>query len=240
MKGVILAGGFGTRLRPLTIVTNKHLLPVFHKPMIFYPVETLKEAGITDIMIVTGGENMGDFIKLLGSGRDFGVEFTYRYQDGAGGVPAALQLARNFVGSDKCVVILGDNVMEESIREHVADFAASGKGCKILLKEVPDPERFGIAEIKEGKIIATHEKMKQPVSNLAVIGVYMFDQKCFSIIPHLAPSERGELEITHIINEYIRNSDIAHGLITGFWIDAGKLETLHEASRFMAAKHLGK
>lgn len=240
MKGVILAGGFGTRLKPLTTVTNKHLLPVFHKPMIFYPIETLKEAGITDIMIVTGGENMGDFIKLLGSGKDFGVNFTYKCQDGAGGVPVALSLAKDFVGDDKCVVILGDNVMEESIKEHVEYFKKSNKGCKILLKEVPDPERFGIAEINDGKVIGTYEKMKNPISNLAVIGIYMFDNKCFDVIPNLKPSERGELEITHVINKYIENDDISHGIVKGFWIDAGKLETLHEASKFMAGKHLKK
>jgi len=236
MKGVILAGGFGTRLKPLTIVTNKHLLPVFHKPMIFYPIETLKEAGITDIIIVTGGENMGDFIKLLGSGKDFGVNFTYKCQDGAGGVPVALGLAKDFVGDDKCVVVLGDNVMEESIKEYVEDFEKSGKGCKIMLKEVPDPKRFGIAEIKDGKVIGTCEKPENPVSNLCITGVYMFDKKCFDIIPKLKPSARGELEITHIMDEYIKNNDIDYGMIKGFWIDAGKLETLHEASKFMAEK----
>ena len=235
MKGVILAGGFGTRLKPLTNVVNKHLLPIFHLPMVYYPIQTLTEAGITDILIVTGGENMGDFIKLLGSGKDFGVNFTYKCQDGAGGVPAALELAKDFV-KDKCVVILGDNVMEESIKQYVDEFAKSDKGCKILLKEVPDPERFGIAEIKNGKVIGTHEKMKQPISNLCVIGVYMFDKKCFDIIPKLKPSERDELEITHVINEYIKNNDISHGIVKGFWIDAGKLETLHEASKFMAEK----
>ena len=238
MKGVILAGGFGTRLKPLTNVTNKHLLPVFHKPMILYPVDSLKEAGITDIMIVTGGENMGDVIRFLGSGKEFGVNFTYKCQDGAGGVPVALSLAKDFVGNDKCVCILGDNVIEESIKQYVEDFSKSEKGAKILLKEVPDPERFGIAEIKDNKVVATHEKLKNPPSNLAVIGIYMFDNKCFDIIPNLQPSTRGELEITHIINEYIKNNNLTHSIVKGFWIDAGKLETLHQASKFMADKHL--
>lgn len=236
MKGIILAGGFGTRLRPLTTVINKHLLPIFHLPMIYYPIQTLKEAGITDILIITGGENVGDFLKLLGSGKDFGVNFTYKCQDGAGGVPVALSLAKDFVGNDKCIVILGDNVMEEPIKQHAEDFEKSNKGCKILLKEVPDPERFGIAEIKNGEVIGTYEKLKNPMSNLAVIGIYMFDKKCFEIIPDLKPSSRGEIEITHVINEYIKNNDISHGIIKGFWIDAGKLETLHEASKFMAEK----
>ncbi|MGC8972537.1 MAG: sugar phosphate nucleotidyltransferase, partial [bacterium] len=196
MKGIILAGGTGSRLRPLTKVTNKHLLPVGKYPMIFYPIYKLKQAGIYEILIVTGREHMGDVIELLGSGKDFGVEFTYKVQDEAGGIAQALGLAKHFVGNDKCVVILGDNIFEDDITSYVKEFEEQKEGAKILLKEVPDPHIFGVPEFKDGKIIAIEEKPKNPKSNFAVTGIYMYDSEVFEIIKTLKPSWRGELEIT--------------------------------------------
>lgn len=237
MKGVILAGGTGSRLIPLTKVTNKHLLNVYNKPMIYYPLQTLIDAGIKDIMIVTGGESIGDFMKLLGSGKDFGVKLTYRCQDGSGGIPVALSLAKEFVDDEKFVVILGDNIMEENLKPHVEGFLKSKKGAKILLKEVKDPKRYGLAEVKGNKIIAAYEKPENPTTNLAIPGVYMFDKKAFDVIPALKPSKRNELEIVEVIDRYIKDDDIDYSIIAGFWIDAGTFESLFEATKFIAKKN---
>ena len=240
MKGVILCGGTGTRLSPLTNVTNKHLLPVFNKPMIYYPLQTLIDAGIKDILIVTGGENVGDFLKLLGSGKNWGVRFTYRCQDGSGGIPVALYLAKEFIDGEKFVCILGDNIMEQSIKKDVDDFVKSKRGAKILLQKVDDPQRFGLAKIKDNKLTATYEKPSKPITDLAILGLYMFDGKVFDIIPKLKPSKRGELEITEVIDYYIKNDDIDYSVIDGFWIDAGTFDSLHNATLFIADKEKKK
>lgn len=236
MKGVILAGGTGSRLSPLTKVTNKHLLPIYDKPMIFYPIKTLIDAGIKDIMIVVGGENIGDFLRLLGSGKSFGAKFTYRCQDGSGGIPIALSLAEEFVGDHKFVAILGDNVMEKSIEGDVGKFATSKYGAKVFLQKVRDPERYGVAQIKDDKIVKCYEKPKTPVTNLAILGIYMFDKKVFEMIPKLKPSKRGELEIIDILNTYMKKNDLTYSKLGGFWIDAGTFEALHRANRFRSTK----
>ena len=230
MKGIILAGGTGTRLRPLTQVTNKHLLPVGRYPMIFYPIYKLKKAGINEILIVTGREHMGDVIELLGSGKDFGVEFTYKVQDEAGGIAQALGLARHFVNGDKCVVILGDNIFEDDITSYVKEFEEQKEGAKVLLKEVPDPQRFGVPEFKDGKIIAIEEKPKEPKSNFAVTGIYMYDSEVFEIIKTLKPSWRGELEITDVNNAYIKKGTLTYNILKGWWTDAGTPESLFRAN----------
>jgi len=234
MKGVILAGGTGSRLSPLTKVTNKHLLAVYNKPMIYYPLHTLIDAGIKDILIVSGGENISDFLRLLGSGAELGVNLTYKVQDGAGGIPVALGLAKEFVGNSKCIVILGDNIMEENIKEHVENFKQSNSGAKVLLKEVNDPERFGLAEVKDGKIIAMYEKPDNPKTNLAIIGVYMLDSSAFEVIPRLKPSRRNELEITEVLADYMKRGQLEYGMVKGFWIDAGTFDSLYEATKFIA------
>jgi len=230
MKGIILAGGTGSRLRPLTRVTNKHLLPMGRYPMIFYPIYRLKQAGIREILIVTGREHMGDVIELLGSGRDYSVEFTYKVQDEAGGIAEALGLARNFVGNDRCVVILGDNIFEDDITLYVKDFELQSEGAKILIKEVPDPERFGVPELKDGKIISIEEKPKNPKSNYAVTGIYMYDSEVFEIIKTLKPSARGELEITDVNNTYLKNGLLTYDILKGWWTDAGTPESLLRAN----------
>jgi len=230
MKGIVLAGGIGSRLRPLTNVTNKHLLPVGRYPMIFYPVYKLKQAGIKDILIVTGREHMGDVIELLGSGRDFGVEFTYKVQDEAGGIAQALGLAEHFVNGDKCVVILGDNVFEDDITLYVKNFEAQSEGAKILLKEVPDPQRFGVPVFRDGKIIAIEEKPKEPKSSFAVTGIYMYDPEVFDIIKTLKPSWRGELEITDVNNAYLEKGTLTYDILEGWWTDAGTPESLFRAN----------
>jgi glucose-1-phosphate thymidylyltransferase len=203
--------------------------------MIYYPIQTLLKAGIRDIMIVTGGENIGDFLKLLGSGEQLGAKFTYACQEGSGGIPVALNIARDFV-DNKCVVILGDNVTDVDLTPHVRDFAKGKAGARIFLKEVEDPQRFGIADIKQGKVVAVVEKPKNPPTNLAIIGIYMFDKKAFNIIPRLKPSERGELEITDVIRAYMNNDDISHAIVDGFWIDAGTFESLFEANKIISEK----
>ncbi|MBC7320850.1 NTP transferase domain-containing protein [bacterium] len=230
MKGIILAGGTGSRLRPLTNVTNKHLLPVGRYPMIFYPIYRLKQAGLRDILIVTGREHMGDVIELLGSGKDFGVEFTYKVQDEAGGIAQALGLAEHFVGGGKCVVILGDNVFEDDITPYVKNFETQKEGAKILLKEVPDPQRFGVPVFRDGKIIAIEEKPKEPKSNFAVTGIYMYDSEVFDIIKTLKPSWRGELEITDVNNAYLKKGTLTYDVLKGWWTDAGTPESLFRAS----------
>ena len=231
MKGVILAGGLGTRLYPLTKITNKHLLPVYNKPMIYYPLEALVKAGIKDIMIVTGGNYAGDFLRLLGNGREFGLKhINYTYQEGEGGIAHALSLAEYFADGSPICVILGDNIIEKNIKKAVKNFEKQKVGAKILLKEVPDPERFGVAEIENGKLIRIVEKPKKPKSNLAVTGIYMYDSKVFDIIRTLKPSERGELEITDVNNAYIKEGTMTYEMLEGWWTDAGTFESLLRAN----------
>ena len=231
MKGIILAGGLGTRLAPLTKITNKHLLAVYDKPMIFYPIETLINAGITDIMIVTGGNHAGDFLRLMGNGKEFGLKhINYTYQEGEGGIADALSLAEYFADGEPICVVLGDNIIENNIIKAVYDFKQQGKGAKILLKEVPDPERFGVAEIEKGKLVTIIEKPKQPRSNLAVIGIYMYDGRVFDIVKTLKPSDRGELEITDVNNAYVREGTMSWEMLDGWWTDAGTFESLLRAS----------
>ncbi len=207
MKGVILAGGLGTRLHPLTKITNKHLLPIYDRPMIYYPLQTLVDAGIDDILLVTGGNNAGDFLKLLGNGKEFGLKhLNYTYQEGEGGIAEALGLAEYFSEGDSVIVILGDNIIEKSIKTAVDTFKQQGGGAKILLKEVADPQRFGVAELDGEKVVNIVEKPKQPKSNLIVIGVYMYDSEVFEVIKTLNPSDRDELEITDVNNRYIQDN----------------------------------
>ena len=231
MKGIILSGGTGSRLFPLTKVTNKHLLPVGKYPVIFHPIYRLKQAGIDEILIVTGVEHMGDIVNQLGSGKDFGVRFTYKVQDEAGGIAQALSLAHHFSNNDLCTVILGDNVFEDDITPFVNNFIQQKKGAKILLKEVQDPERFGVAELKDGKIISIEEKPKSPKSNYAVTGIYMYDSDVFDFIKRLKPSARGELEITDVNNFYIETGCLTYDILKGWWTDAGTFESLAHANQ---------
>ncbi len=237
MKGVILAGGLGTRLYPCTKVTNKHLLPVYNKPMIYYPLLTMVKAGLKDIMIVTGGNYAGDFLRILGNGKEFGLkDISYTYQEGEGGIADALRLAENFAEGEKIFVMLGDNILEDDITEDIVDFEKQKNGAKIFLKEVPDPERFGVAEIKNGKVINIEEKPKKPKTNLAVIGLYLYDNTVFDIIKTLKPSDRGELEITDVNNTYIARGEMTYSIIKGWWTDAGTFESLLRASNLVAKK----
>ncbi len=242
MKGVILAGGLGTRLSPLTKVANKHLLPVYDKPMIYYPITTLVNAGVKDILLVTGGHNAGDFLRLLGNGAEFGLKhLNYTYQRGEGGIADALKLAEHFCGGDRLVVVLGDNIIERNIVRAVAAFAEQQHGAKILLKEVPDPHRFGVATLAGNRVVKIVEKPKQPESNLAVIGIYMYDAQVFEIARSLKPSARGELEITDVNNAYIERGQLSFDVIEGWWTDAGTFESLFRAServRAGGANHL--
>lgn len=230
MKAIILAGGTGSRLYPLTKVTNKHLLPVGKYPMIFHAIYKLKQAGLEDILIVTGKEHMGDVVNLLGSGREMGVTFTYKVQDEAGGIAQALGLAEQFVGEDQMVVILGDNVFADNIAPYVDNFRRQGQGAKILLQEVPDPHRFGVAELEGERIISIEEKPVEPKSKYAVTGIYMFDYNVFSIIKKLKPSRRGELEITDVNNEYIERGELTFDILQGWWSDAGTHASLARAN----------
>lgn len=230
MKGIILAGGTGSRIYPLTKVTNKHLLPVGKYPMIYHPISKLKEAGITDILIVTGVEHMGDIVNLLGSGKEMGVAFTYKVQDEAGGIAQALGLAEHFVCNDKCVVILGDNIFRKDISEFVKNFEGQKKGAKILIKSVSDAQRFGVAELSGEKIVSIEEKPKNPKSSYAVTGIYMYDSEVFSIIKTLKPSGRGELEITDVNNEYIKRGTMSYDILDSWWTDAGTFESLVRAN----------
>lgn len=234
MKGVILAGGTGSRLYPLTKVTNKHLLPVGRYPMIYHAIANLASAGISEVLIVTGTEHMGDVVGLLGSGRSFGMEFTYRVQDEAGGIAQALGLAEAFVGNDRCVVVLGDNIFQHSIAPHVERFAKQKEGERVLLKEVHDPQRFGVAAIEGGRVIEIEEKPAKPKSNYAVTGVYMYDSRVFEIIHTLRPSARGELEITDVNNAYLRKGLLEYDVVDGWWTDAGTPESLATANRLAA------
>ena len=235
MKGVILAGGLGTRLYPLTKVTNKHLLPVYDKPMIYYPIQTLINAGIDDILIVTGGNNAGDFLKLLGNGKEFGLKhINYTYQEGEGGIAEALRLAEFFASGEKICVVLGDNVIERNILKAAENFRKQKEGAKILLKEVPDPQRFGVAEMKGARIARIEEKPKDPKSKYAVIGIYLFDREVFSAIKTLKPSDRGELEITDVNNLYIEKGLMTWDILEGWWTDAGTFESLLRANQLVA------
>ena len=233
MKGVVLAGGTGSRLMPLTKVTNKHLLPVGRKPMIYHPVEKLAAGGMEEILIVTGVEHMGDVVSLLGSGKDFGVRFTYKVQDEAGGIAQALALAENFAGGDRLAVILGDNIFEDSLTGEVSLYRDQPAGARVLLKRVPDPERFGVAEVKDGRVIGIEEKPKRPKSDYAVTGVYFYDEKVFEIIRTLRPSGRGELEITDVNNAYLKRGELTYGLMNGWWSDAGTFESLNRVQRLV-------
>jgi glucose-1-phosphate thymidylyltransferase len=235
MKGVILAGGLGTRLFPLTKITNKHLLPVYDRPMIYYPIETLVNAGIEDIMIVTGGRKSGDFLSLLGNGKDFGLKhLNYTYQEGEGGIAEALGLCAHWAAGEPVVVVLGDNLIERNIKGAVDQFRAQGKGGKVLLKEVHDPERFGVATMEGERVARIVEKPREPESNLAVIGIYMYDARVFEIIKTLKPSDRGELEITDVNNWYIQDGSLTADVLEGWWTDAGTFQSLHHAAKLVA------
>ena len=235
MKGVVLAGGSGSRLRPLTAVTNKHLLPVFNQPMIYYPIQTLVNAGITDIMIVTGGNSAGDFLKLLGNGKAFGLKhLNYTYQEGEGGIAAALSLVEHFAGDDAICVVLGDNIIEGNIRPAADAYREQASGAKILLKRVSDPQRFGVPELDGKHVLRIEEKPAQPKSDYAVIGIYMYDARVFEIIRTLKPSGRGELEITDVNNAYIERGEMTWNELAGWWSDAGTFESLLYASNLVA------
>ncbi|MCJ7508172.1 MAG: sugar phosphate nucleotidyltransferase [candidate division Zixibacteria bacterium] len=235
MKGVILAGGLGKRLYPLTKITNKHLLPIYDKPMIFYPLQTLINAGIKDILIVSGGNHAGEFLRLLGNGKEFGLKhINYTYQEGEGGIADALRLAEHFADNQKLCVILGDNIIEGNIISAVRDFEKQSEGAKVLIKGVPDPQRFGVPEIVNGKIVSIEEKPEKPKSKYAVIGIYMYDAHVFDIIKGLKPSTRGELEITDVSNAYIKRGALTYQELKGWWTDAGTFESLILASNLVA------
>jgi glucose-1-phosphate thymidylyltransferase len=231
MKGIVLAGGTGSRLYPLTKVTNKHLLPVGEQPMIYHPIQKLTEAGIDEILVVTGTDHMGDVVNLLGSGKDFDCRFTYKVQDEAGGIAQALGLAENFVGEDNMTVILGDNIFKTCLKKALQDYP--GSGAQILLKEVDDPERFGVAEVEGDKIASIEEKPDTPQSNLAVTGVYMYDAQVFNYIRALEPSDRGELEITDVNNKYIEQQTMRFSLLKGWWTDAGTQDSYRRANKLV-------
>lgn len=234
LRGIVLAGGTGSRLMPLTKVTNKHLLPVGQKPMIFYPIEKLITVGIEEILIVTGVEHMGDVVSLLGSGKNFGCRFTYKVQDEAGGIAQALALAENFVKEKPMAVILGDNIFQASLKSYAEQFIAQQSGARILLKQVPYPQRFGVAELSGDRIIGIEEKPEQPKSDYAVTGIYFYDAAVFEIIRSLKPSDRGELEITHVNQAYIAKEQLAYDIMEGWWTDAGTFESLNRANELVA------
>jgi glucose-1-phosphate thymidylyltransferase len=235
MKGVVLAGGTGSRLNPLTRVTNKHLLPIYDKPMVYYPIQTLVNAGIDEILLVTGGKNAGDFLRLLGNGRNFGLKhLNYTYQEGEGGIAEALGLAEDFADGESICVILGDNIIEYNVCKAVDKFKEQSRGAKIILKEVPDAERFGVAEIRGDKVINIEEKPLTPKSNCAVIGVYLYDATVFEKIHRLKPSGRGELEITDVNNFYVEEGTLTYEMLEGWWTDAGTFESLLRANNLVA------
>ena len=242
MKGVILAGGTGSRLNPLTRVTNKHLLPIYDKPMVYYPIQTLVNAGIHEILLVTGGKSAGDFLRLLGNGKDFGLKhLNYTYQDGEGGIAEALGLAEYFAGGEPICVVLGDNIVEKNICAPVQSFAKQKKGAKLLLKEVPDAQRFGVAEIQGSRVVCIEEKPSSPKSSFAVIGIYLYDATVFEKIRRLKPSRRGELEITDVNNFYVEEGSLTYEVLDGWWTDAGTFDSLLRANKLVAesgANHL--
>jgi glucose-1-phosphate thymidylyltransferase len=231
----VLAGGLGSRLRPLTAVTNKHLLPVYDQPMIYYPIQTLVNAGITDIMVVTGGSSAGEFLRLLGNGKAFGLKhLNYTYQEGEGGIAEALSLVEHFAGEDPVCVVLGDNIIQGNIRAAVDDYRRQGSGAKILLKKVPDPQRFGVPRLDGRRVVLIEEKPARPQSDYAVIGIYMYDHTVYDIIRSLKPSGRGELEITDVNNAYIERNAMTWDELEGWWTDAGTFESLLRASNLVA------
>ncbi len=235
MKGVILAGGLGTRLRPLTNVTNKHLLPVYDKPMIYYPLETLCSAGISEIMIVTGGASAGEFLRLLGNGAEFGLhDIYYTYQQGEGGIADALRLCEHFAEGGPLIVVLGDNIIQENITPYVTKFRERATGARILLKEVEDAQRFGVPVFDGDRIVAIEEKPAHPKSSYAVTGFYMYDARVFEYIRTLSPSQRGELEITDVNNLYLRDGELRYDVMRGWWTDAGTFESLFRANELVA------
>ena len=235
MKGIILAGGLGQRLHPLTKVTNKHLLPVYDRPMIHYPLQTLVDAGIRDIMVVTGGNSAGDFLRLLGNGKQFGLQHIhYGYQEGEGGIAAALQEAQFFAGEDLLCILLGDNIIEGSIRKARDAYEAQGGGARIVLKKVPDPQRFGVPVLEDGRVVRIDEKPDKPASSYAVTGIYFYDSHVWEILQTLVPSGRGELEITDVNNHYIREGHMEYDILEGWWTDAGTFESLLHANQLVA------
>lgn len=235
MKGVILAGGLGTRLRPMTQVTNKHLLPVYDRPMIYYPIGTLLGAGIDEILVVTGGEHAGDFLKLLKNGRHLGIRhLEYAYQEGEGGIADALKLAEDFADGEKVCVVLGDNLLQYGIRDAADRFRNQEDGCKLLLKQVEDPERFGVVRLENGRITEIVEKPESPPSDLAVTGIYFYDATVFQMCNELIPSHRGELEITDVNNAYLQRGNLSHDLVDGWWTDAGTIPSLFRASMLVS------
>jgi glucose-1-phosphate thymidylyltransferase len=235
LKGVVLAGGLGTRLRPLTSVTNKHLLPVYNQPMIYYPIQTLVNAGITDIMVVTGGSSAGEFLRLLGNGKAFGLKhLNYAYQEGEGGIADALSLVEHFAAGEPVCVVLGDNIIEGNILSAVNAYRSQGGGAKIILKKVPDPQRFGVPRLDGNKVVSIDEKPAVPQSDYAVIGIYMYDGEVYDIIRELIPSGRGELEITDVNNAYIARNQMTWEELDGWWTDAGTFESLLHASNLVA------
>jgi len=235
VKGIVLAGGTGSRLFPLTKITNKHLLPIYDKPMVYYPIQTLVDAGITDIMLVTGGRNSGDFLRLLGNGKEFGLKhLNYTYQEGEGGIAEALALTEHFADGDQICVILGDNLIEGNIQKAVEDFRRQGNGARIFLKEVHDAQRFGVAELNGNRIVGIEEKPVHPKSNYAVTGIYLYDASVFDKCRLLKPSRRGELEITDVNNAYVREGTMSFSILDGWWTDAGTFESLLRAANLVA------
>lgn len=238
MKGIVLAGGSGSRLHPLTKITNKHLLPIYNRPMIYYPIQTMVDAGIRDILIVTGGRNSGDFLRLLANGKEFGLEhLNYAYQEGEGGIADALSLAEHFADGEPVCVILGDNIIEKDIRSAVAAFNTQGGGARLLLREVSDAQRFGVAEIQGDRIVGIEEKPAQPKSNYAVTGIYLYDGTVFEKIRKVVPSRRGELEITDVNNLYIQEGTLTFSYLDGWWTDAGTFDSLLRAQNLVASMH---
>lgn len=237
MRGIILAGGLGKRLHPLTKISNKHLLPIYNKPMIYYPIQTLVDAGIKDILVVTGGNHAGEFLRLLGNGQEFGLKhLNYAYQEGEGGIASALKLAQHFAGNEKVVVILGDNIIEKDIKKAVENFEKQPSGARILVKKVLDPDRFGVVEIKDDKIVSIEEKPKEPKSDYIVTGIYMYDSRVFDIIRHLKPSNRGELEITDVNISYLKKKELYYEILDGWWSDSGTFDSLLKSSNLVAEK----
>lgn len=235
MKGVILAGGTGSRLAPLTLVTNKHLLPIYDQPMVHYPIKCLTNAGIDEILIVTGGEHAGDFLRLLKNGKQLGIRhLEYAYQEGSGGIADALKLAQDFADGEPICVVLGDNIIEKNIRAAANNYREQKKGAKILLKKVPDPQRFGVVRLENNRIVEILEKPKSPPSDLAVTGIYFYDQTVFDICATLKPSGRGELEITDVNNAYLKAGTLTHEVLDGWWTDAGTFESLYRATKYVA------
>jgi glucose-1-phosphate thymidylyltransferase len=240
LKGIVLAGGLGTRLHPITKITNKHLLPVYNQPMVYYPIKTLVDAGIRDVLIVTGGNNAGDFLRILRNGEEFGLkQLDFRYQEGEGGIAAALSLAEHFAAGDSICVILGDNIYEKTLENSAAAFARQGKGARIHLKQVENPQRFGVPVFSDGNILRIEEKPKNPQSNFAVTGLYMYDSTVFDIIKTLKPSGRGELEITDVNNAYIARNEMTWEVLEGWWSDAGTFDSLLRANILVASQHKG-